>query len=287
MQFVWVVLSNATGTIDARSKERDAAELEWNSLQYRNANLNKEIASLNQQIEKLEADPESSAEAIAQINERKVALEKNLLDNTKTMQQNDIKFKQAQDQIISSTKILVGWLPMQGWLQTTRPPEPGWFDSEKEEIAKLKKIEQWEEQQKSESSFRNIALQTWAKQIQHGMSAYFLPLIYGLVGACAFVLRAMSRQMRELTFSTTESTLQFTLRLVLGGLAGIAVGWFLKPDPSSADIISSISPLALAFIAGYSVELVFTAMDKIINAFTGRAPGEPKETNTTSAKPVT
>jgi hypothetical protein len=31
----------------------------------------------------------------------------------------------------------------------------------------------------------------------------------------------------------------------------------------------SIQPLALAFIAGYSVELVFTAMDNVIAAFAG------------------
>jgi hypothetical protein len=33
--------------------------------------------------------------------------------------------------------------------------------------------------------------------------------------------------------------------------------------------IVDISPFALAFLAGYSVELVFTAMDKIVNAFSG------------------
>ena len=121
---------------------------------------------------------------------------------------------------------------------------------------------------------RDETLATWADQILQGMSAYFLPMIYGLVGACAFVLRRLSSEIRQLTFSES-STVQYLLRIVLGALAGITVGWFFKPEPSQ-ELITSISPLALAFVAGYSVELVFTAMDRIISAFSSERERDPQ-----------
>jgi len=105
----------------------------------------------------------------------------------------------------------------------------------------------------------------WARQVLQVMSAYILPLIYGLVGAGAYVLRTISTQIRLRTFSRTDSSIQFFLHLVLGALAGVAIGWFLKQDPSAESFVTSLSPLALAFVAGYSVELVFTIIDKFIS----------------------
>ena len=40
----------------------------------------------------------------------------------------------------------------------------------------------------------------------------------------------------------------------------------LKPDPG-AKLVGNLTPLALSFLAGYSVEVLFSAMDKIVNAF--------------------
>jgi hypothetical protein len=104
-----------------------------------------------------------------------------------------------------------------------------------------------------------------ARQIAQAMSAYILPMLYGLVGACAYILRSLSRDIQKITF-TKSSVIEYRLRLPLGMLAGIAVGWFLRPDSEAADL-AGIGPLALAFLAGYSVELVFLAMDRLIGAF--------------------
>jgi hypothetical protein len=59
-------------------------------------------------------------------------------------------------------------------------------------------------------------------------------------------------------------------RLLLGGLSGLVIGWFI--DPSS---VKTASPFALAFVAGYSVELLFSIMDKIIAALSSPAPQKP------------
>ncbi len=105
-----------------------------------------------------------------------------------------------------------------------------------------------------------------AKSTLNAMSSYVLPLLYGLLGACAHILRMLTRQIREVTFSPT-SVIRFRLRWPLGMLAGIAVGWFFGPEQLPSEL-SALQPLALAFLAGYSVELLFTGMDNLIDAFT-------------------
>jgi hypothetical protein len=62
-----------------------------------------------------------------------------------------------------------------------------------------------------------------------------------------------------------ENDTAYTLRIFLGALAGLAIGWFLKTQNVSG--FNAISPFALPFVAGYSVDLLFTFLDKIVNAF--------------------
>jgi hypothetical protein len=56
----------------------------------------------------------------------------------------------------------------------------------------------------------------------------------------------------------------------MGALAGLIAIWFLQPDASTAEIFKTLSPFALAFLAGYSVEVVFSAMDRFIAAFSNK-----------------
>ena len=113
-------------------------------------------------------------------------------------------------------------------------------------------------------------------QIQAGaislevMSLYLLPILYGLVGACAYILRTLSEQIKDRTFKFT-SKVRLQLRMVLGALAGLSIAWFAQGEGATS-FLDSITPLALAFLAGYSVELLFSAMDAFIEAFSsGRA----------------
>jgi hypothetical protein len=100
------------------------------------------------------------------------------------------------------------------------------------------------------------------------LSLYLLPILYGLVGACAYILRTISREIRMRTF-TAALKINLQLRLVLGALAGFSVAWFVGGE-GDATIVGNVTPLALAFLAGYSVELLFSAMDTLVEAFSRR-----------------
>lgn len=97
------------------------------------------------------------------------------------------------------------------------------------------------------------------------LQLYFLPLLYGWLGACTYVLRLLLEEIKCMTY-TRESGTMYSLRIFLGALAGLAVGWFFKPEADQI-FVNGASPFALAFLAGYSVELLFAGMDRIVAAF--------------------
>jgi hypothetical protein len=97
---------------------------------------------------------------------------------------------------------------------------------------------------------------------------YILPLLYGLLGTCVFVLRTLSSEIRTRTYSDA-SHIGFRIRLYLGMLGGMVFAWFATPE-SANGLFMSLSPFAVAFLAGYSVELLFAVMDRFLGAFTSK-----------------
>jgi hypothetical protein len=105
------------------------------------------------------------------------------------------------------------------------------------------------------------------------LSGYILPLLYGALGAFAFILRKLSDPVGKLTYAY-DTRVSYTLRLHIGALGGLAVGWFINGNApisglggSAASGLVALSPLALAFVAGYASDLLFTALDKVVAAF--------------------
>ena len=126
---------------------------------------------------------------------------------------------------------------------------------------------------------------TSAGFVLQALSTYVVPLLYGLLGAFAYVLREIAKEIRAVTFSH-ESGILYKLRLSLGLLAGITVGFLVSPDTGQGAIqeaqpiltLATLGPMALAFLAGYSVELVFAVMDRIVSAFVVEKSETPSNT---------
>jgi hypothetical protein len=89
-----------------------------------------------------------------------------------------------------------------------------------------------------------------------GIKAYFLPALLGMLGACTYVVRAISDQIKDFTFSPA-SPLRHGLRVMLGPIVGIVVVTF------GGLTIEKLSAPAWAFVAGYAMEAVFAAIDSI------------------------
>ncbi len=103
--------------------------------------------------------------------------------------------------------------------------------------------------------------------VAHTVTGYLLPVLYGALGTCAFILRSLYSQMLDRSFDPRRSG-EFVVRLFLGMLSGVTVQWiFGKESHSMPD---ATTPLVLAFLAGYSVELLFSGMDRLLASVTGR-----------------
>ena len=123
----------------------------------------------------------------------------------------------------------------------------------------------------------------WIKQVVVGslyvadvLQQFVLPMLYGGLGAIAYALRTLAQQSRDRLYRAENETAD-SLRTWLGVIAGLAIGWFFAPDKSTGAGFGALSPLALAFVAGYSVDLLFAAMDRLVAAFSGPPPTQPDQ----------
>ena len=100
--------------------------------------------------------------------------------------------------------------------------------------------------------------------------SWLLPGLYGLLGACVLVMRGLLHVDGKSHVggdARIVDLLSLPLRIALGGLAGIIIGWFWVPTSSTANAtaitISSI-PFGMAFLAGYSIEKLFALLDGLL-----------------------
>ncbi len=114
---------------------------------------------------------------------------------------------------------------------------------------------------------RNFIEQT-ARLVVQVISIYFLPLLYGTLGASVYVLRRFITQLERLTF-TEASYRRYRIRLMLGAIFGLAIGVMCTSEQTST-LFGAYSPFFLSFLAGYSVEGVFSALDSAIRSLRSR-----------------
>lgn len=119
------------------------------------------------------------------------------------------------------------------------------------------------------------------------LQSYLLPLLYGLLGASTSALRSLSREIDLVIFSN-KKRIQHLLRIALGALSGIMVGWFsfLLPN-ESASFVGSVSPLAIAFLVGYNIELFFSLMDIALNSVKKLARNQDESDASRRSTPAT
>jgi len=102
------------------------------------------------------------------------------------------------------------------------------------------------------------------------LSKYFLAVAAALLGVTVFILRSASANIQALSFKWHDFGI-YSNRLALGVIGGIAISWFSVTDTTG--IVGSITPAALAFLVGYSVEVLYNVLDSLVKALGGVEKG--------------
>jgi hypothetical protein len=102
-------------------------------------------------------------------------------------------------------------------------------------------------------------------QISFGaVTSCVLPMLYALLGASAFLIRSFSEQRRKRTFTRHG---QRPARLLIAAICGLVIGLFGNFGDGHT---VGLSPLAVAFMVGYAVDLFFLYIDGLLRALARR-----------------
>lgn len=113
----------------------------------------------------------------------------------------------------------------------------------------------------------DLVLLTSQRNINRVITGYILPTLAAVLGVCVFIIKAGSRKMETLSFRLHTSGIYWH-QFVLGVISGIAASWFQIGSPGN--VTSTITPVALAFLVGYSVDVLYNILDSLVSALSGR-----------------
>jgi len=104
------------------------------------------------------------------------------------------------------------------------------------------------------------------------LNVWILPFLSGLLGATVFLLRDALNPLTA-NFGLARAV----VRLSLGGVAGITIGWLWVPNGTAGAGLGSSIPMALAFVTGFSIDILFSALDRLKATF--NTAQEPAKAN--------
>lgn len=92
-----------------------------------------------------------------------------------------------------------------------------------------------------------------------------LPVLYALLGTCAYLLRTFEQQIANRTFTKSVAD---SARFLIAGIGGAVVGLFNNFTITDG---ASIPPLAIAFLVGYAVDVFFSFLESLLRVFTTKS----------------
>ncbi|MGH8060000.1 MAG: hypothetical protein ACREOH_22645, partial [Candidatus Entotheonellia bacterium] len=128
-----------------------------------------------------------------------------------------------------------------------------------------------------------LAIEGYARSLLSILSQYVLPLILGLLGALAYLVR---RSLFNLSYNSYAPSFggQFSMRLCLGGLLGVIGGIMFSLDQAELQTYR-LSTVVVAFLMGYSVEFAFTLFDRLIERGRSLFTPQVRSSETPAAEP--
>jgi hypothetical protein len=108
-------------------------------------------------------------------------------------------------------------------------------------------------------------------------TACILPALYAMLGTCAFLLRSFEDPMMGQTVTTSRAN---SARFLIAAIGGAVVGLFNNFTLTQG---ASISPLAVAFLVGYAVDVFFAFLEGLLKPF---SKGTADDSSATKSQPA-
>jgi hypothetical protein len=108
--------------------------------------------------------------------------------------------------------------------------------------------------------YNAVSAQEGASLVNAGVATCILPVLYAVLGACAYLLRLFEEQIRKRTFIADTHAARF----FIAAIGGLVVGLFNNFNVAEG---GSLSPLGLAFLVGYAVDVFFSFLEGLLQAF--------------------
>ena len=99
------------------------------------------------------------------------------------------------------------------------------------------------------------------------ITACVLPVLYALLGTSAYLFRSYKLHIRNKTYIPSFAN---SARFIIGAIGGAVVGLFNNFSVTQG---ATMSPLAVAFLVGYAVDVFYTFLDALLQNFIRNTPG--------------
>ena len=111
-----------------------------------------------------------------------------------------------------------------------------------------------------------------------------VPWAYGALGACAFLLRSAHYFIHQRSFDTRRTPEYFN-RILLGAISGGGIILFTEYLTSADDgSVAHLGAAALGFVAGYSGDLLFNMVERVVTAIFPKVSTETVPTDDAKKK---
>ncbi|GKS90137.1 hypothetical protein [Acidovorax sp. SUPP2539] len=96
------------------------------------------------------------------------------------------------------------------------------------------------------------------------LRSFVLPIAWGFLGSALYVSRSLAEDIRAMAYASERAILHRS-RYYMGMVAGFVAAKFF---PTSVGVeFGEVAPFAVALLVGYSVEVLFSLLDRLIGAF--------------------
>jgi hypothetical protein len=110
------------------------------------------------------------------------------------------------------------------------------------------------------------------RELVESLGDLVLPTLFGMIGTIVFELRRMLNPM-----APNEAVERMIVRTALGGLAGLSITFILKPLHVMQDgAHAGMAVFAAAFLLGFSIDVFFSILDKLVTTLSQSIAGNPK-----------